>query len=528
MNIELIPLSKLIACPANVRRFKAVADQGKSPEEIAARFGWCSAAIVRQRLKLGNVSPRLIEAYRQEEIELEQLMALAISDDHAAQEKLWSELAGWNRHPSNIRRMLTRAHVEADDPRAQFVGIEVYVAAGGDVLRDLFDEEHQGYLTDPVLLNQLVTRKLEGEAETIRAEGWKWVEIMPGINREALREFSREDPERLPLSEEDQAEIDKLCAECDALLDEHGEDPTEEVRTQIEALSERIDALSEGTERWEPENITRCGAIIGIGHGGRIVVERGLLRPEDAPAEGPPSRPKAGAVAKPKREDGLSDRLVEDLTAHRTAALRAILAGNADVALAAVVHALALPLFYPHRSESCLELDLKGEGLERSAEGIEDSTAAKALAERHEAWLRALPQEVEGLWDWLLVQDTATRLDLLAYCAGCSVNAVKTAQERTDGERFIHADQLAATLDLDMAQWWQPTGASYLSRVPKAKVLEAVCEGVTKGAAENLAKLKKDALVTHAEERLAGTGWLPAVLRRKLPETDAPEIAAAA
>lgn|GEM_PF-5605711 len=109
----------------------------------AARFG-CSAAIVRQRLKLANVSPKLIEAYREEEIELEQLMALAISDDHAAQEKLWSELAGWNRNPSNIRRMLTQAHVEAHDPRAQFVGIEAYVAAGGPVLRDLFDDGHQG------------------------------------------------------------------------------------------------------------------------------------------------------------------------------------------------------------------------------------------------------------------------------------------------------------------------------------------------------------------------------------------------
>jgi ParB family chromosome partitioning protein len=507
--------------------FKAVADQGKSPEEIAARFG-CSAAIVRQRLKLASVSPKLIKAYREEEIELEQLMALAISDDHAAQEKLWFELAGWNRHPSNIRRMLTQAHVEANAPRAQFVGIEAYVAAGGHVLRDLFDDGHGGYLTDPVLLNLLVTRKLEGEAEAIRAEGWKWVEIMPEIDREALREFGRIYPERLPAGEEEQAEIDRLTVECEALLNEHEDDPSEEVCVQIGALSERIDTLSEGTERWEPEDIALCGSIVGISHGGRIVVERGLLHPEDAPAEGTSPRPKAGAVAKPKREDGLSDRLVEDLTAHRTAALRAILAVNPDVALAAVVHALALPLFYPRSGESCLELDLKNEGLERSATGFEDSTAARSLAEWQEVWEQKLPGRAEEFWDWLLVQDTATRLDLLAYCAGCSVNAVKKAQERADAERFIHADHLAAALDLDMAQWWQPTGASYLSRVSKAKMLEAVSEGVTKGAAENLAKLKKEALVTHAEERLAGTGWLPAILRRKLPEADAPEIAAAA
>lgn len=507
--------------------FKAVADQGKSPEEIAARFG-CSAAIVRQRLKLANVSPKLIEAYREEEIELVQLMALAISDDHAAQEKVWCDLAGWDRHPSNIRRMLTQAHVQANDPRAQFVGIEAYVAAGGHVLRDLFNDEHGGYLTDPALLNLLVTRKLEGEAEAVRAEGWKWVEIMPAFSREALREFGRIYPERQPASEEEQAEIERLTAEYEALLDAHGEEPPEDVAAQMEGLSERVDALSEDTEHWEPEDIALCGAIVGIGHGGRIVVERGLLRPEDAPAEGTASPARVGAVAKPKREDGLSGRLVEDLTAHRTVALRAILAGNADVALAAVVHALVLPLFYPQRSESCLELDLKSEGLEWSATGFEDSPAGRSLAERHEVWSRELPQEVEGLWGWLLAQDTAVRLDLMAYCAGCSVNAVKKASDWADAERFAHADQLAAALDLDMAQWWQPTGASYLGRVPKAKVLEAVSEGVTKGAAENLAKLKKEALVTHAEERLAGTGWLPALLRRKLPDAEVPEIAAAA
>jgi ParB family chromosome partitioning protein len=340
---------------------------------------------------------------------------------------------------------------------------------------------------------------------------------MPAFSREALREFGRIYPERLPAGEEEQAEISRLTAEYEALLDQHGEDPPEEVGVQCEALSERIDALSEGTEHWGPEDITLCGAVVGIGHGGRIVVERGLLRPEDAPAESSPARLKAGAVAKPRREDGLSDRLVEDLTAHRTAALRAILAGNADVALAAVVHALALPLFYPHSGESCLALDLRSEGLEGSATGFEDSAAARSLAERHDAWKQKLPQRAEGLWDWLLAQDTATRLDLMAHCAGCSVNAVKKVHERADAGRFVHADQLAAALDLDMAQWWQPTGASYLSRVPKAKVLEAVSEGVTKAAAENLAKLKKEALVTHAEERLAGTGWLPAMLRRKLP-----------
>jgi len=43
--------------------FKKLADQGKGPEEIAARFG-TTPRVVAQRLKLAVVSPKLIAAYR--------------------------------------------------------------------------------------------------------------------------------------------------------------------------------------------------------------------------------------------------------------------------------------------------------------------------------------------------------------------------------------------------------------------------------------------------------------------------------
>src|ERR1700693_4787042 len=85
----------------------------------------------------------------------------------------------------------------------------------------------------------------------------------------------------------------------------------------------------------------------------------------------------AGAAHRMNGSPALSDRLVEDLTAHRTAALRTVLAGNADVALAAVVHALALPIFFPHETESCLGIDLDSTELRGSAEAVEDSPAGR-------------------------------------------------------------------------------------------------------------------------------------------------------
>jgi ParB family chromosome partitioning protein len=493
--------------------FKALADQGKGPQEIAARFG-CSPGVVKERLKLANVSPRLMEAYREGKLDLDQLMAFAVSDDHVAQEQVWAALPHWNHDPSTIRSHLMTGNVEADDRRVRFVGIKAYKKAGGHILRDLFQPEHDGYLTDVAVLDRLVIEKLEREAEAIRAEGWKWVVIMPTISHDHLRGLGRVYPEREPPTEERQAEIDALSARYDAIIEEHGDEPPDEIAAELEEISDQIDALSGDTVRWLPDDIACSGCVIGIGYDGDMAVERGLVRPEDRAADTGDDTVATGRTAgQTNGASALSDRLAEDLTAHRTAALRTVLAGNADVALTAVVHALALPIFFPHETESCLALKLDSASLQASAEGIEDSSAEVKLASQRQFWLRHLPNSADGLWDWLSAQDTATRLDLLSYCAGCSVNAVKKRHERADTDRLAHADRLALALGLDMTQWWQPTAQRYFRHVPRLRILEAVKEGVTPEAAENLAKLKKDALAAEAEQRLASTGWLPEMLR---------------
>lgn len=493
--------------------FKLLADQGKGPQEIAARFG-CSPATVKHRLKLGSVSPKLMDAYRQGKLDLDQMMAFTVSDDHAAQEQVWEALPNWNDDPDTIRKHLMASSVEASDRRVRFVGLKAYKKAGGHIIRDLFQPEHEGYLTDPAIIDRLVIEKLEAAAGSVRAAGWKWVVVMPTINHEHLRGLGRVYPEREPLTEAQQAEIDVLTASYDTLIDEHGEDPPEAIAAELEEISDQIDQLSEGIERWLPEDIAIAGAVVGIGYDGRLAVERGLVRPEDKPVATGSGH--ASAKQSGRERDGvpgLSDRLIEDLTAHRTAALRTVLAEDAGVALAAVVHALALPIFFPFDAESCLGIKLDSAALTGSAEDIEDSPAGVKLAERHQFWRGQMPKDAEPLWDWLLAQQTATQLDLLAFCAGCSVNAVRKRHERADNDRHSHADRLALALGLDMTQWWQPTARSYLRHVPKARILEAVKEGVTPEAAENLARLKKEPLAAEAEKRLAGTGWLPAILR---------------
>ena len=139
IRIAMHPADQFIA-------FRDLVDSGLGVEEVAARFG-VSPLFVRQRLKLANVSPRFIEAYRLGEMQLEQLEALAMTDDHLAQERVWDNTQHeWERSAHNLRRLLTEKQISASDRRARFVGVEAYLAAGGTLERDLFDAEHGGYL----------------------------------------------------------------------------------------------------------------------------------------------------------------------------------------------------------------------------------------------------------------------------------------------------------------------------------------------------------------------------------------------
>src|SRR3954454_7506225 len=93
----------------------------------------------------------------------------------------------------------------------------------------------------------------------------------------------------------------------------------------------------------------------------------------------------------------LPERLVTELTAHRTLALREAQANNPDVAFVAVLHALALRGFYGQQSYdpgSCLEIEAKSSALSGVGFGatLGATSAAQGLARMHEAWAIQLPK----------------------------------------------------------------------------------------------------------------------------------------
>jgi ParB family transcriptional regulator, chromosome partitioning protein len=94
----------------------------------------------------------------------------------------------------------------------------------------------------------------------------------------------------------------------------------------------------------------------------------------------------------------LSDTLIRDLTAHRTLGLRLALGEQPDVALIATIHAMVAQSFF-RQDVSCLDIRPNCAALAAPAEGIEDTAAAKALADRHNRWAMQLPKSPSDLWD---------------------------------------------------------------------------------------------------------------------------------
>ncbi|MGF6880253.1 ParB-like chromosome segregation protein Spo0J [Paraburkholderia sp. MM5477-R1] len=155
-----------------LRAYRMLAEEGRSVDYIAALFS-ASPLTVKRRMKLANVSPKLLAKLREDAITLEQLAALALADDHETLEHIWSEANEWQRQPNYLRQAITRAEIDASRSRlVRFVGLAAYEAAGGYIRRDLFsDDENSGYIADAELLQKLVAQKLDAAAAEVRAEG---------------------------------------------------------------------------------------------------------------------------------------------------------------------------------------------------------------------------------------------------------------------------------------------------------------------------------------------------------------------
>ena len=487
--------------------FKALVDAGNSTAEIAARRG-CPESHVVKLLKLANCSPVLLKAYRDGKLEIEHLMAFAVTDDHKAQEDVFEQAPG--AHPNYIRRLLTANEIPASDRRVQYIGVKAYEEAGGPVKRDLFSDEENGtFIVDAALLEKLATEKLLRAAKPVQKEGWKWVDVVVSFfsydQKAQFRQIYAEPP---TLPAKLAREVEKLQAEYDDICDTDEEAHIK----RCDKIDARLQAIEKqrGKAVFTAEQLAMAGAIVTIGDDGKTDIVRGLVRPEDMPKGKGKSKakaPGANGAAEDEARSELAAGLIEDLTAQKSAAISAVLLKEPSIALAAVVYTMAIDIF--GHSNTCLQISASQEYFRK----VEGSKALAQISAAKEKWGEKLPGEPEKLWQWCLKQKTDVLLDLLACCAALTVRAIRTKQDKADSARLRHADQLAHALELDMKEWFTPTAENYFNRVGKQQILEAVTEAKGQPHAPTLEKLKKGELASQAERLVAGTGWLPALLR---------------
>ena len=273
-------------------RFEAYArlrEAGLSAADIAARAGVTEKHVARL-MRLSSVAPELVAAYRNDQMDIETLMAFTVTGDHEAQKDVWRWAQGrgmaW---PNDIRARLTEDAVTAASGLARFVGLEAYESAGGKIQRDLFaDHDHGVYLTDRKLLAELAEAKLQKAADRLSKQ-WKWIQVAidPDWDRVHTLHQLRTIPAEPTAAE--RKRLDRIDAEIASITQDAPDDPAEQgsayARVQeLDGERERIEAGIANREKYRASDMRIAGCLVYLDAGRRKVMT-GLVLPEDLPAK---------------------------------------------------------------------------------------------------------------------------------------------------------------------------------------------------------------------------------------------------
>jgi len=516
-----------------VEAFAALVDAGQSPADVAQRFG-TTLRHVEQRLALAHLSPRIRAAYRRGDLTLDVARAFCIGD-HEAQERVFKGLAKPITSAHAVRSALTQGRTPLSDRLALFVGVDAYTAAGGRIVKDLF-EDSIAFLEDGEILQRLASEKVEGLRDALLADGWGWAEInlagghIEGFAAERLRPSERKltPNEKRRLNAVD-AEIERIDGELEGMEDGPDADAQWDRR---EALDGERDAIIEAARTYDPALMAHAGAIVGVDRDGKPTIQRGLIRRADLKTL-EKLRNKAKAVEDSDEGDedqsapagaSLSKALTRDLTLARTRAIRAGVASDVHVALALLVSMLA--------QQSVGSGDLVGPAINATARDFGDDEFFATLRSA-----RAFP---ESFAETLALEDEAL-LSCLAILVAETIDLHHEGASAQDRERQRSADMIAAAIRLDMSAHWTPD-SGFWQRTSKQYALDALAEGSgladlpeAKRSAKlkALAKLKKSEFADAAAKAFVGSRWLPDCLVTPLGEgalalTDVAEASVAA
>ena len=534
-----------------VEAFRRLADAGSTAAAIAARFG-VSERTVEKRLRLGNAAPVLLEAYRAGEIDLDTLMAFAVTTDQARQSAVWETVSQQGYRPGawQIKRLLTEDRIPATSAIARFVGLEAYEAAGGRIDRDLFAEEDERgiWFDDPDLLNKLAMDSLQVAARELETR-WKWAEARLDVDWSATAAFGRVRPQPAEPTDGEKAEIERLRTRNDELANMDDDGWTEELVEEAESKETRLDeieAMIEARAVYRREDIAIAGCIATVGNDGELKLIQGLVRPEDMPARESNDANMAGqddtgdgesasssidaptlaaplaslgdAEAEARKEAGVGIGLADDLRAIRTAIVKSQLACDFEAAFDLLLFQLARGVFANGYHDDALDIRAT-ETPDRPAMRVNDDAFGTInVGEKHLEIDRAAQK-----LDWAGLPDAEAFAELRALperdkrtlFASCVARMLK-GQLAFEPKARPEVEATVARLDIDFAaavrgnrdQVW--TADLLWSRLRKDRILAIARETLGETWAQAEAKQKKAEIAKAMQEAFAHGNGVPA------------------
>lgn len=495
--------------------FQKLAAGGKTPAEIAHKFG-VGESTVAKRLKLANVSPKIIQDFRAGKCSLSQLQAFTITDDHKAQEKIAAE--GYeDLSTDDIHDALNSDKIPATDKRVKLVGLDTLQQAGVAMVRDMFDAE-RGYVTDKKALQALVDAKLKQASDDLKAEGWGFVELVKeDVNGWQINQkYSDVPAKKISLSAADAKTLKDLEAQYEEINAKDHDKTTSADWQKLDELEKQIEALEEKKKSWDDKVKAGAGAIFQFNIDG-LEIRRGVkLKPqkkEEAAAakkDGSPGKPQQKEKS-PAENRGLTEDVMQELTAHRTRAIGACIAQDAQQGFKAGVAMMIGGFFYNAGwRENVWDAQTGDAGLPYGMDDKKGACAGNDMLERLEQELKAkLPKKVEDVLPWCLERKPETLYPYIALIAGANYD-----DTNRDGTANKITPLLAKTFNVDYADWYRPTAKNLFGKLGQEQLRELIKE--IRGGILTPAEMKlgKEGLAQLAERESdasakAGKPWLP-------------------
>ena len=428
--------------------------------------------------------------------------------------------------------MVLDATVRGSDPRAVLVGREAYLAAGGRIERELFDDDASESWIDVALLEDLAHKAMEEAAEKTALEyGLAWVrptlgnyvshDLVDGLNRLPCEPAPMTDMEALKLGELE-ADYDRVAA---ILEDEDSdEDEVAKAEEELVAINRAMRDLTHRPPVLADELKAEAGAFLVLSRNGEpTLVPQFYTETEVIADEGVVEAIEENGAAKPKGSS-LSQRLLDELAMQRRDILAIHLANDPALALDFMVFTLADADGHDWRAKKASTL--VGSVACGPVAGFEakDAPASAALAEfagsLDESW-RAGENEVERFARLRALSDEARSAWL-----GHVVSRTLIASLACEGERSVPLHEaLGSLLEIETAHWWRPTANNYFDRVAKARTLEALDAAGGPELVSRYAASKKTELASAAERIFSGNfigeadvkeraqAWVPPIMR---------------